>query len=377
MRRPAEIEPEAAPPEPDRVEGAPHPREAVALFGQEAAERAFLDAWRGGRLHHAWLLEGPRGVGKATLAWRIARAVLAWSEGGAEGPAPDSLALDPAHPVFRRAAALAEPRLRLLRRGWDPARKRLRAQIVVEDARAMAELFRRTAADGGWRAAIVDSADDLNPSAANALLKLIEEPPARSLFLLVSHAPAGLLPTIRSRCRRLALRPLAAEPLARAIGLDPASDEAATLAALAAGSAGEALRLRAADGPALFRRLARLLAGAPGMDRVEMQRLAAECAGPAGEERFDAALRLLALLLARLARGAALGAAPEAATPEEEALHRRLGGGEARARIWAEAAMTAPARARAARAVNLDPAQIMLDTLLALDAAAARAARQA
>ncbi|MAS42731.1 MAG: DNA polymerase III subunit delta' [Rhodobacteraceae bacterium] len=393
-RKPFEGEVET-PPEADRVEGAPHPRETPVLFGQEAAEAAFLDAWAGGRLHHAWMLTGPRGVGKATLAWRMARALIAqpapapglFGAEVEEPPAPATLEMEPDAPAFRRLMALSEPRLRLLRRSWDDKTKRLRTRIVAEDARALHGLFANTAADGGWRVAVIDALDDLNPQAANALLKLIEEPPERSIFLLVCHAPSRILPTIRSRCRALALRPLDPPALSAAVaaaqtteaakagqGAPEAHPAEAALHALSDGSAGEALRLAAEGGPELYARLVRLAQGAPGMDRAAFHDWASAAAGRDAEARFDATLRLVGLLTSRLARaGAGRPPDPEAA-PGEAALAARLSPSPAAARAWAEAAQDIPARAARARAVNLDPERIILDTFGALDAAARRAA---
>jgi len=180
-------EPEAIP-EPDRAPGAPHPRETLTLYGQHAAETAFLAAWRAGRLHHAWLLRGARGVGKATLAYRIARALLA------QDAAPQTLALAGDHPVARRVAAQSEARLKTLRRPWDAKAKRLRAMITVDEVRGLRPFFGLSAADGGWRVAVVDAADEMNPAAANALLKMLEEPPERAMLLLVAQAPGGCCP---------------------------------------------------------------------------------------------------------------------------------------------------------------------------------------
>ncbi len=387
-RRPSAEEPEAPPPEPDRAEPWPHPRHTLRLHGQARAERAFLEARASGRLPHAWLLTGPKGVGKATLAWRIARTMLAEPAeagggllGGGEAAAPDTLEMTPEHPVFRRVASLGEARLRLLRRGWDAKAKRLRTRIVAEDARGLRTLFERSAADGGWRVAVVDSVDEANPQAANALLKLIEEPPPRSLFLLVSHAPSRLLPTIRSRCRRLALDPLGPEALAAAAAEARAAAGAEdapvgpALAALSEGSVGEALRLSTLGGEALYADLVGMMAGAPGMDRSRWHGWAEAAGGRAGEARLEATLRLTALLAQRLARAGASGRAPAPeAAPGEAALAARLSPSPAAARLWAEAAATLPARAAADRAVNLDPDRIVLDTFAALDAVARRAA---
>jgi len=196
---------ETAPLEADRAPGAPHPRETAVLIGQEAAEREFLEARGAGRLHHAWLISGPRGVGKATLAWRIARFLLTTpvtADGRPDASAPPaSLDSDWNAPVARRVLALSEPRLFLLRRPWDAKAERLRQEITVDEVRKLRSFFGLSVADGGRRVVIVDAADEMNVNAANALLKLLEEPPANTVILLVSHQPSRLLPTIRSRCR--------------------------------------------------------------------------------------------------------------------------------------------------------------------------------
>ena len=138
-------------PEPDRAGDAPHPRETERLFGQEAAEAAFLEAWNGGRMHHGWLLTGSRGVGKATLAWRIARFLLC------DPPAQtDSLDPPPDHPALPRIRALSEPGLMLLRRAWDEKKKRLQAQITVEEARKLGGFFAMSS--GGRRVVLLSAA---------------------------------------------------------------------------------------------------------------------------------------------------------------------------------------------------------------------------
>lgn len=356
-------------PEPDRLDGAPHPRETPRLLGQEAAEQAFLDAWAGGRLHHAWLLRGPRGVGKATMAYRIARAVLA-----AEGRAPTTLDVDPDHPVARRIRAGAEPRLFTLRRPLDPKTGKLRTVITAETARAMqGRLFELTAADGGWRVGIVDTADELQlPQAANALLKLVEEPPPRALLLLVCNQPGRLLPTIRSRCRVLDLDPLTDEPLMQAVAQagGPAVDPA--IAALAGGSPGEALRLASLDAAAVFGVLTELLGAAPGLSRPKLLALARSAAGREAAGRFGLVLSLTTLLLRRLARAGA--GHPLTPLPGEAALAARLAPGLAPARAWAELAAEIEAQGAHAEAVNLDPAATILDIWLRIDGQAARLA---
>jgi DNA polymerase-3 subunit delta' len=192
---------------PDVFPGARHPREQTAFFGHRDGEGAFVEGLRSGRLHHAWLIGGPQGIGKATLAYRVARAALDLRDREASGL--DRLDVAEDSRDARQVRALSHPNLSVLRRTSGTDRKGPSATIPVDAVRKALGMFGSTAADGGYRICIVDSAEDLTTSSANALLKVIEEPPPRSLFLIVSHAPQRLLPTIRSRCRKLLLKPLA------------------------------------------------------------------------------------------------------------------------------------------------------------------------
>ncbi|MCB1349770.1 MAG: DNA polymerase III subunit delta' [Maritimibacter sp.] len=362
-------------PEPDRIEGAPHPRETARLYGHEAAEAAFLDAAISGRLHHAWLITGPRGTGKATLAWRLARFLLATPPAGETGlfgaaPPPMSLDIDPEHPVARRMRALSEPGLFLLRRGANDKGDRLSAEIRVDEVRKLKGFFSLSATDGGRRVVIVDAADEMNTAAANAVLKLLEEPPRGAVLLLVSHQPNRLLPTIRSRCRELRLAPLAPDDLAAALaetGETPAPETAAALADLAGGSVGEALRLAHLDGLAIYRDIVRVFEPAPRYDRPRALALAASAAGAANAPRYEMTLRLIELFLARLARtGAGHPPAAEAA-PGEAALFARLAPDVAAARRWAGLEQELSGRAEHGRAVNLDPAALILDMVFRIN----------
>ena len=193
--------------EPDRLEGFSSPREVDRLFGHDAARAEFGEALTSGRLHHAWLLVGPEGVGKATLAYHLAREVLALREGDAAPQAP----ITADHPVFRKVAALAHPNLLLIRRSWNDKTKRYSQWIGVDEVRRLRSFLGHSAGETGWRVVIVDRADDLNANAANALLKALEEPPLRTLFLLVATAEGRIPVTIRSRCRTLRVTALGAE----------------------------------------------------------------------------------------------------------------------------------------------------------------------
>jgi DNA polymerase III subunit delta' len=360
-------------PEPDRLEGAPHPRETGTLFGHAPQETEFLAAFTSGRLHHAWMITGPKGTGKATFAWRAARFLLATpdDDGGMfAAPQPTSLDVPPEHPIARRLLQLAEPRLFLLRRGPNEKETALSQTISVDEVRRMKSFFSLSAADGGRRAAIIDSLDELNTAAANALLKLLEEPPANVTLFLIAHQPARLLPTIRSRCRELRLTPLGAQDLADALtqaGGEIAPDDRSVLAELSAGSVGEAFRLTNLDGLKLYAALTRLFTTLPRLDRPQALALADLAAVRGAAETFDLLVTLIDLFLARLARHGATGETPPEAAPNEAQLLRRLSPHPHAARAWAELAQTLSVRARRGKAVNLDPAALLMDILLKVD----------
>ena len=246
------------------------PRETSVLFGHAAAEATLLDAYRGGRIPHAWLIGGPPGIGKATLAYRMARFVLAHPEpASSEVQRAKSLAVDPGHTTAKHIAGSSHGGLHVLERTLNE-RGVLRTAIAVDDARKTVAFFGATAAAGGWRVCLVDTVDELNANSANALLKVVEEPPPRSLFLLLSNAPARVLPTIQSRCRKLALRPLetadvihAAAAAANVPDTDPALRQAAESSE---GSVGRALTLLGGSALGLQDRTVQLLKSLPNVD---------------------------------------------------------------------------------------------------------------
>jgi len=256
---------------------APHPRETTAWFGHRDAEMALLEAYRSGRIPHAWLIGGAQGIGKATLAYRMAKFVLAHRNPlAADVQRAQTLEVDPSDPVARHVAAGAHGGLLTLERTAND-KGVMRTMIVVDQTRETIGFFGSTAAVEGWRICIVDTVDELNPNGANALLKILEEPPQQSLFLLLSHAPARVLPTIQSRCRKLPLRPLATSDVvgaaAAATGMaedDPALNAAAEAAE---GSVARALTLLGGDALKLQQRTAALLATLPQVDARELHAL--------------------------------------------------------------------------------------------------------
>jgi DNA polymerase-3 subunit delta' len=358
-------------PEPDRVTDAPHPRETLHLFGHASAEHAFLDAYRSGKLHHGWMITGPLGLGKATLAWKIARFLLGTPDdigGMFAPPPPETLDISADHPLRHRLLALSEPRLFLLRRAWDDDKNKLKSVITVDEVRKLKSYFALSAADGGRRVAIIDAVDEMNTAAANALLKLLEEPPANVTLLLISHQPSRLLPTIRSRCRELRLSPLKPEDMASALAeTGDSPEDLIPLAELSGGSVGEAIRIINLDGLKLYAGIISLFATLPRLDRNRALALAEMGAGRGAEEKFDLILMLIDLFLARLARAGTLGYCPPEAAKGEAELIARLSPTPLAARHWADLAQGLATRARRGRAVNLDPAALLMDMVLRID----------
>jgi DNA polymerase-3 subunit delta' len=287
----------------------PEPRANPLLLGHAAAEGTLLDALRSGRMHHAWLITGPEGVGKATLAYRFARRLLAGV------PSQDSLALDESHPVFRRVAAGSHADLHTIQRSMSPTTRKLRSEISIDDVREAGDFLRLTPAEGGWRVVIVDRADELNRNAANGLLKLLEEPPSRAILILVCGAPGRLPPTIRSRCRRLRLSPVPdaamSELLSRYLP-ELSADELGRLITLAEGSPGRALLLAEEEGIALSALVDETLAALPDLPPTRGHEIADKLGRAEGA--FSTFMDLLRDAVADAVRAAARGRAdPEQA----------------------------------------------------------------
>ena len=350
-----------------------HPRETAGLVGHGAADAALRAAWEGGRMPHAWILGGPEGVGKATLAYRFARAVLAAAGGGglfATAGAEWDVPTD--HPVFRRIAAEAHPDLKVLVRTPDPKTGKMRHEIVAHDARRIAAFFSHTAAEGGWRVAIVDAADELNGFSANALLKIVEEPSERGLILLLSHRPLSLLPTLRSRCRLLRMSRLSDAEVARVLAdqwpeLEPAA--AAGHVAMAEGSPGRAIALGEADGYAAYGDLVGLLGALPDFEIAAAHRLADRLARREATAHFPILAGLPGWWLARMIRsGAEVPAGTEIVPGEAESFARVVG----RAPLWRWAAARQRLADLVARgtALNLDRKQLALNVFTLLGHAA-------
>jgi DNA polymerase-3 subunit delta' len=355
---------------PDATAAVPAPRANPDLVGHESAERELRRLVEAGRLPHAILLSGPRGIGKATLAFRLARFLLVTGEDSTKTAVGSGLAIDSDNGVFKRVAAGGHADLLTVERAYDPRRRRLRGEIVVEDAREITSFFRLTAAEEGWRIVIVDGAEEMNRSAANALLKILEEPPRRALLLLVTHNPGRLLPTIRSRCRRFPLVPLTRAVVTRLLqGYRPelAQPETDALAALSAGSLGRALKLDDAGGLALYRSVLEMLSQIPRIDVIRLHAFADQFARADVEDAYRVCGELLSQFLSRLtARSARHQPSGEEIVAGEGEAMRRLAA-RADAARWATLREDIDRAFASTDQLNLDRKQAMLGVFFAIE----------
>lgn len=359
----------------------PSPRDNPYLIGHEAAEATLLQAFRNRRLHHAWLITGPRGIGKATLAFRFARFLLANGNHQSEHPplallgeeVTAGLHVAPEHPVFKRIASGGHADLISVSRRVNEKTGRLRPEILVEDIRAIANLLAHTSAEGGWRIVVVDAAEDMSRSSANALLKVLEEPPPQSIFLLVSHAPGQVLPTVRSRCRQLALRPLTHSvtlTLLRRYCPAVAPDEADRLAYLCQGSIGLALLLRDRDGLALHQTMLQLIRKLPDLDLLALNQLGDQVGSSGADDKFLMMRDFFRGLMAHLVRTAAVPEQEHGSTSgrEEHSVLAHLAPSASLDR-WLEVWEKTHRLLACAETATLDRKQVVFDLFLTLQSA--------
>lgn len=348
----------------DRIDGAPDPLENRVVVGHGATLDMLAHHYASGRMHHAWLLSGPRGIGKATLAARFAGHVFRHPSPADAPPRYVVPASD--DPVEGRVGRGGHPNLLLMRRPWSEQTKRWRSELTVDEIRRTVSFFGTSSGEQGWRVAIVDTADDLNSNAANALLKILEEPPARTLFLVLAHSSRGQMATIRSRCVKISVRPLGEDEVLEAIGrlgfgddVDPADRRLA--AQLSGGSVRRAILLLSGDGVDLYRKFVALAANAARPDWGAAHALAGELAPVAAQDRFRLFIDIAHDYFARRIRGEAeplsqTGAVPQAGISE---LAR-----------WVEVWEKTRRSVELADEWNLDRKQVVLNLIAALREAA-------
>lgn len=379
-------------PESDRLGGYPHPREVADFKGQAEAEQALFDAFMRGRMQHAWLLTGPKGIGKATLAYRMARFVLHYgTPEKARAAGARDLFVPEDTSVFHQVAAGSHPNLITVRRPWDDKNKKLKTVITVDEVRRIGHFFGLTAGErGAWRVVVIDSADEMNANAANALLKALEEPPPNGLFLVLSHQPGRLLPTIRSRCRTLRMTPLDPEEIATMIAAAEQAAEAQAagtrkkvtltpegerlmLAHLAEGSVGRALSIAGSGGLALYRELASLLVQLPRIDIAALHTFADKAGKRGADDTYETMIELLTHWLQRLVRaGAELDSGPDIVEGEGVAMRRLAAGGSLDR--WVEVWEKISQMTARGEALNTDRKLVILNVFSMLEAVASERA---
>lgn len=351
-------------PNPDQLEGIAHPRQSTALFGHEEACETFLEAWQRDKLHHAWLMLGREGVGKATLAYHFAKRVLSHHEHS--GP-DNSLSpeFDPQSKDVQLIASEAHPNLLVLRRSWNTKTKKFGSQITVDHVRELQHFLGNTAGMGKWRVVIVDRADDLNMNAANALLKMLEEPPAFCLFLLVSSEPGKLPTTIRSRCQELRLGSLDEQDLKACVGhiaeqsqiALPDEQQLPVILKLAEGSV--RLALEFASGRTLedYHQIEKILDLLPRVDPLTTIALAERLAPRNSEKDYDSFLLLLSTQISNRIRQIVLSG----------------GGNKPALAQWSELWETISTKKSETDLLNLDRGNFILDLFAHIEEVAGKA----
>jgi len=277
------------------------PRTNDKLLGHDEAEAAFLQGFESGKLAHGWIISGPRGIGKATLAYRFARTLL--SQGSGSNLSPPTPDPRPLTPIFSRIAAGSHTDLLVIEQIYDEKKEEKTREISVEQVRAIAQFLSLTPGEGQWRVVIIDSADALNSNSANAILKILEEPPPQTVLMLIAHNPNRLLPTIRSRCRTLKLRPLNKAQFTsvmRHIAPTLEGSEIRTLAQLSAMAPGVALELYEQEAAEKYEALLEIVSRLPALDAGAVHAFAEKTAGGKTHTNWHVFTQLMLFLFARV-----------------------------------------------------------------------------
>jgi DNA polymerase-3 subunit delta' len=357
-----------------------HPKFNDLVFGHEKAERDFLDSFNSGRLHHGWLITGPKGIGKATLAWKCAKFLLSDDETSSnDGLFGDdltssaaSLDIDPEKPVIQRIKSGGHGGLITAERGINTKTGKIRGDIVIDDIRGIISFFSRTSSEGGWRIAIVDAADEMNANAANALLKVLEEPPEKSILFLVAHSPGRLLPTIRSRCRTLELNPLSNDSVKAMLAHRyPEMDMQTmnTLMALSAGAPGRAIEMERLGGAQIYAKTFKAISSVPALNIPNIHQLAVELAAVKADAEYRLFIQIFTAFIERITKAKVLDDPTiEIINNENQQLSRISS--MARVDKWLELWEKVGHLIQRADAVNLDRKQVIVSLFSELKATA-------
>jgi len=368
-------------PESDRFPGLPHPRETQLLFGHIKAQNNFSEATKNNKIHHAWLLTGPKGIGKATLAWKMARYLLSLPlNQPTHLQKPSFIEFNPQSddPLFKRILALSEPRLQIVRNSWDPKTEKFRQSISVDDVRKIKRFFNLSSTDKGQRVVIIDSADDLQNASANALLKILEEPPAKTTILMISHKPNTLLSTIKSRCRKLNLQSLSNGDLKKALSQATQTEDGIInqISPLSEGSVRNAATLLNNDGIKIYSKICEIFSVAPNLNRLDVMTIMSELTKKDSDTYYETLISMLSIFIRRLVLNGATGVPKNEIVQNEFNVLTKLSPNLLEAKLWSTESPMIFKSALLSKNVNLDRSSIILDMFLKFNKIAAKIHQQ-
>ena len=361
----------------DKILGVPHPKLAKKLIGHSTQKLYFLNSYISNRLPQCWLLAGDKGVGKATFAWLIAKFLLTTNQNPDDikielnGANIDSILAPQDGGTLTRILSGSEQRIYVVRKGYNEKRKAFFKDISIGDIRNLQSYCSLSIADGGRRVIIIDTADDLNTNSCNALLKLLEEPPKNTLFLLISHQPNLLLPTLQSRCQKLLFSALSQNDLRAVVtttGQEIGPAQEVPLSILSNGSAGVACRLLNSNSLNLYRDILNLASSLPNLNTKKATQLSQNYFAKGKADDFENFIEMMQHFLSRLCKtGAMQKPLSPSVTNDEAKIMTYLCPSLGSANLWAEAAEIALAKLHKGYLLNIDVESLVIDTFIYLE----------
>ena len=361
----------------DKILGVPHPKLAKKLIGHSTQKLYFLNSYISNRLPQCWLLAGDKGVGKATFAWLIAKFLLTTNQNPDDikielnGANIDSILAPQDGGTLTRILSGSEQRIYAVRKGYNEKRKAFFKDISIDDIRNLQSYCSLSIADGGRRVIIIDTADDLNTNSCNALLKLLEEPPKNTLFLLISHQPNLLLPTLQSRCQKLLFSALSQNDLRAVVtttGQEIGPAQEVPLSILSNGSAGVACRLLNSNSLNLYRDILNLASSLPNLNTKKATQLSQNYFAKGKADDFENFIEMMQHFLSRLCKtGVMQKPLSPNVTNDEAKIMTYLCPSLRSANLWAEAAEIALAKLHKGYLLNIDVESLIIDTFIYLE----------